>query len=66
MYRLVFESCSDPDEELVEEEFVLLGMLLLRDVETLPLWLPVWLLELLALDGEVAVGTRLPYCNNKK
>lgn len=66
MYKLVFDSCSDPDEEFVEDEFVLLlGMLLLRDVDTLPLWLPVWLLELLALDGEVAVGTLwLPYWNN--
>lgn len=33
MYRLVFDNCSDP--ELVA------GMLLLREVDTVPLWLPV-------------------------
>lgn len=55
MYKLVFESCS----ELV----VVAGMLLLKDVGTVPLWLPVWLLELLVLLGEAAVGTLgLPYC----
>lgn len=58
MYRLVFESCSLP--VFVD------GMLLLNDVDTVPLWLPVWLLELLELLGG-GVGTRwLPYCNQEK
>lgn len=59
MYRLVFDSCSEPVPLFVED-----GMLLLTDC--VPLWLPVWLLELLALLGG-GVGTRwLPYWKKKK
>lgn len=53
MYKFVLDNCSDPFEEVFEEELVLLGTALRA-----ALALPVWLLELEAFDGDVAVGTR--------
>lgn len=66
IYKLVFDNCSEPDGELFDEECVLLlGILLLILVDIVPLWLPVWLLELLLFDGDVAVGTLwFPYYKN--
>lgn len=69
MYRFVLESCSLPpppppldDWELECEldcdwELCVCEGMLFRLLETAPLWLPVWLLELLVLLGEAAVGT---------
>lgn len=59
IYELVLESCSEP--------VVVDGILLLSDVETVPLWLPVGLLELLVFMGEAAFSSLwlLPYCNKK-